>query len=445
MKKVFFLLAVFVSELSNGQSLSEKLDQLIAAYASQYKFNGTALVAKDGELVLNKGYGWKNADGKFRNDEFTIYQVGSITKQFTSAVILRLQEMNKLSIKDKLSKYFPDYPNSDFITIENLLTHTSGIFNYTNESYFMNHDSGKPISRDKLIELFKGRPLDFPPGTKFRYSNSGYIMLGFIIEQVTGKPYEQIVRELILTPLQMDHSGFDFAHYKGPDKATGYLFLDKELKQPANIVDSTVSYAAGGLYATAWDLYKWDRAIYFDKILTSLSWQKSFTPFKDKYGYGWIIDTLYGKKIIWHNGGIFGFNSHLLRFPNDNVVIILLSNKTTPFLSTIANGLAGVVFNQLYKFPLERKEVKLDESILKQYAGLYELHSTFRVRITVENGGLKAQTTGQPQFDLFAEKEDHFFLKVVDAQVQFIKGADGKVVKLLLSQNNQRISAKKIE
>ena len=179
MKKLFILSAALcIVHFSFAQDTSNKLDTLINAYAKLYRFNGAALVSKNGAILLNKGYGYRNAADKVLNNEQTIFQLGSITKQFTSAVILKLQEEKKLNVSDKISKYFPGFPKGDSITIEQLLTHTSGIYNYTNDHKFMANEVTKPTNREKMMALFKDKPLDFSPGTGWNYSNSGYSHAG---------------------------------------------------------------------------------------------------------------------------------------------------------------------------------------------------------------------------------------------------------------------------
>lgn len=427
------------------QTQESKLDELLTAYAKQNKFNGTALVAQRGHILLKKGYGVKDAGSNSFNDAGTIYQIGSVTKQFTAALILRLQEQGKLSVKDKLSKYFPDYPNGDKITIENLLTHTSGIYNYTNDSKFMVNEITNSYNLEKILALFKDKPLDFEPGTKYNYSNSGYSLLGYIIEKVTGDSYESVMREMILQPLQMEHSGFDFTHFKSTDKAIGYMVLNEELKTIAPIVDSSISYSAGSLYSTVDDLYKWERGIYSNKILKQDSWKIAFSPYKNKYGYGWMIDTLYGKLINTHGGGIHGFNSNLLRIPQEEIVIILLNNKSNPFLSEITKGIAAILLDQKYELPVERLQIAVADSILQQYAGVYELTPAFKITITLQDHNLQAQATGQSPAAIYPQKDNLFFYKVVDAQIEFFKAPDGKIDKLVLYQNGRQIEGKKIQ
>jgi CubicO group peptidase (beta-lactamase class C family) len=446
MKKIIIIILICQLHIfASGQSVAVKIDEYLAAYAKVNRFNGTALVAQKGKILLEKGYGFKDASQASLDDVNTIYQVGSVTKQFTSAIILKLQEQKKLSVKDKLGKYFPDFPNADKITIENLLTHTSGIYNYTNDSKFMANEITHSYTRDKMMALFRNKPLDFDPGTKFRYSNSGYSMLGYIIEKVTKKPYEQVMREFILQPLHMNHSGFDFTHLKSADKAVGYLVLNNSIKAIAPIVDSSISFAAGALYSTVEDLFKWERSTYNNSILKQESWQAAFTPFKEKYGYGWIIDTLFNKQVISHGGGIHGFNSNLFRMPQEEIVIILLNNKGNPSLDEITKGIAAIILGRKYELPKDRVGIAVREAVLQGYVGEYELNPNLKMTVKLENGSLKGQLTGQPAFDMFAEKESFFFLKVVDAQVEFFKGSDGKTDQLILYQGGQKIPAKKIK
>src|SRR6516164_8679923 len=240
MKKRLVLICVFIAFTIPAftQDVSIKLDTLVSAYTNQYRFNGVVFVAKGDKVLLEKGYGYKDYASKKLNDANGVYQLGSVTKQFTSTVILKLQEQGKLSVLDKLSKYVPDFPSGNSITIDQMLSHTSGIFNYTNDNRFLNNESLQHVEWSRLISLIESKPLSFVPGTKFEYSNSNYVILGHIIEQVTGKKYEEVVREIIFTRLQMRHAGFDFKYLKDTNKVVGYLSLNKTLQLVAPLVDS---------------------------------------------------------------------------------------------------------------------------------------------------------------------------------------------------------------
>ena len=422
-----------------------KLDALINAYAKMYKFNGAALVAKNGVILLNKGYGYRNAAGKIANTEQTVFQLGSVTKQFTSAIILKLQEEKKLSVSDKLSKYFPGYPKGDSITIEHLLTHTSGIFNYTNDANFMTNEVAKPAGREKIMALFKDRPLDFSPGTGWNYSNSGYSLLGYIIEEVTKIPYEQVVRKYIFTPLHMTHSGFDFTHLKNNEKATGYFKLNDKEMIPSPIVDSTVAYSAGAIYSTTGDLYRWHKALQEDKILSEEQQEKAYTPVKNRYGYGWIIDSVEGKRRVSHGGGIHGFVTNISRIPEDDICIVLLSNASDPSISEIAKSIFAILYGKEYELPKERIAIKLPEEKLKEYEGEYEVRKDLKVIISLKDGELVAAPTGQRTDILYVEKEDFLFSKSANIQLAFTRNDKKEIDGFILHQNGAKIPCKKIK
>ena len=444
MKKIFaFISVLFIVHFSFAQA--DKLDALIDAYAKLYKFNGSALVAKNGVILLNKGYGYRNAADKTVNNEQTIFQLGSITKQFTSAVILKLQEEKKLSVSDKLSKYFPGYPKGDSVTIEQLLTHTSGIYSYTNDPNFMANEVTKPASRERMMALFRDKPFDFSPGTSWNYSNSGYSLLGYIIEAVTKKPYEQAVRKYIFTPLGMTHSGFDFTHLKSKEKATGYFKLDDKETVAAPIVDSTVSYSAGAIYSTTGDLYLWHKALEKNNILSKAQQEKAYTPIKNKYGYGWGIDTIEGKRKVSHGGGIHGFTTNISRVPEDDICIVLLSNASDPTLGEITKNIFAILYGKEYELPKGRIAIKLPEAKLKEYEGEYELKGDLHVIISLKDGELVATPTGQKTEVLYAEKEDFLFVKSQDIQLEFTRNEKKEIDGFILHQGDARMPCKKIK
>jgi len=205
----------------------------------------------------------------------------------------------------------------------------------------------------------------------------------------------------------------------------------------APIVDSTIAFSAGAVYTTVGDLYKWDRAIYTDKVLKPESWKAVFTPYKNKYGYGWGIDSAFGRQYVAHSGGIHGFSSYIIRFPQDEAVVIAFDNSSSNVLGTISRNVAAILFNQPYQVPASKKEISFDSTVLKQYVGEYELAPGFSITISMGKNGLLGQATGQSPFELFAEKENLFFLKVVDAKIEFVKDANGAVTEMILYQNGE--------
>lgn len=427
-----------------GQSKQEKLHQLIESWSVMNKFNGSILVAQKGQILLDKGYGYRNVAAGLQNESATIYQIGSATKQFTAAAILKLQEKKMLNVKDKLSKYYPAFPEGDKIMLENLLTHTSGIFNYTDDPAFMQSQVLMPISEQKMVEMLQAKPLGFAPGTGWAYSNSNYMLLGYIIQKVSKKPYEQVIRDMFFKPLNMRSSGFDYKGLKNANKATGYFVISKEMSKEAPTMDSTVSYAAGGIYSTTGDLYKWHQGLQSNRILSKASLDKASTPYKNKYGYGLSIDSIFGKKVVAHGGMTFGFTSNLVRVPQDDIFIAILNNFGDTDVNRITKDILAIIYDKPYKLPEGRKEIQLSADALKKYTGTFELAPQFSIVFTVEGSQLFAQATGQPKMPLFAEKEDLFFLKVVDAQIEFKKDAQGNVNEMLLIQGGRSQPGKKV-
>ena len=257
MKKIIAITITLglTQSLFSQDTTSQKIDELVGAYAKLGKFNGSVLVAQHGKILLEKGYGFKNVHDSTFNDFNTIYQIASVTKQFTSTVVLKLVELKKFALTDKLSKFYPALPHSESITIENLLTHTSGITDHYNDS---TSTPSAGTDEGKLLASIQKNGLDFSPGTNWQYSNKGYQLLGYIIQKVSNMTYYEAVMKYIFIPLKMNNSAFDFIHLKSSDKATGYWSYPENAKvESATIIDSSAPFAAGSIYSTVKDLYKW--------------------------------------------------------------------------------------------------------------------------------------------------------------------------------------------
>jgi CubicO group peptidase (beta-lactamase class C family) len=347
MKKIyciFFYLLLFIC--SKSQDIPQQLDRYLSGGKNFKTFNGTALVVYKGNILLYKGYGHRNATLQTLNDTATIYRIGSITKPFTATLIQHFAEQKLLSVHDPLSKYIPGYPNADSITIEHLLTHSSGVKDYLEVPVIQQlPDSAPPISMEQLISTFKNEPAVIKPGEKFAYSNSNYILLACIIEKITGKKYEQVIRDEIFNPLHMDHAGFDFKHLPDSNKATGHINHMK--KTTVEDFDSTYAPGCGAMFATAMDLYKFYKGLYAFQVISDSTRENAFIPRQWMYGYGWFGYTLYGKKCISHPGGVPGFVADLKFFPDDDLCIILLNNSSQGKAS--ADKLASIVFQKRFE------------------------------------------------------------------------------------------------
>ena len=354
---------LFFCNLSFSQSINEQLDKLINAYTEYGKFNGSVLVANQGKVIFKKGYGMANMEWDIPNKSNTKHRLGSITKQFTAMLILQLAAENKLDLHAQISKYLPDYPKEtgDKITIHHLLTHTSGIPNYTSFPDFFQNESRNPYTPDEFVKKFEDKPLDYEPGEQFSYSNSGYFLLGVIIEKVTGKSYEQMLNEHIFSPLNMTDSGYDNHDDILKNRATGYEKNGNTFVN-SKYLDMTIPYAAGSLYSTVEDLYKWDQALYTNTILPKDYMDMYFKPYitafgNNSYAYGWGVgkspigkstDSIY---TISHGGGINGFNTIISRAPSDKSLVVLLNNTGGAPLNEITRAIRGIIYEKDYDFP----------------------------------------------------------------------------------------------
>ncbi len=446
MKKILAgIVLLFIQQYCFAQNDASLIDTLLNAYNQLSKFNGSALVAKNGTILLNKGYGYRNAETRVLNNGRSIFQLGSVTKQFTSAVILKLQAENKLSVSDNLSKYFPEYPKGDSITIKELLTHTSGIYNYTNDENFMKNEITKPKTRQQMMALFENKPLDFTPGTAWSYSNSGYSLLGYIIEKVTNTSYEKAVRKYIFSPLKMTHSGFDFTNLESPDKTVGYFVLNAHDTMRAPIVDSSISFSAGAIYSTTDDLYRWSHALENNSILSASQQNEAYTPVKNNYGYGWQIDSIDGKRRLAHGGGIPGYITIISRVPADEVTIILLSNASNETIGAISNSIYAILYHQPYELPKERKAIILDEQTMQQYNGEYGIKPGLTVTIKAKDSVLIATPTGPDRQNAVCRKKDFFFEKEEDVQLDFTRNDKNEIDGFMFHQSGREIKCKKIK
>ena len=417
-----------------------RMEQVVRSYVDSKRFMGSVLVARDGRVLLDKGYGYADLEWNIPNDPDTIFRLGSVTKQFTAAAILLLEERGKLKASDPVSVYLPDAPAAwAKITIFNLLTHTSGIPNYTEFADFPRTEPF-PTTPAQLVARFEAKPLDFQPGEKWAYSNSNYALLGLLIEKVSGQSYRDFLQQNIFTPLKMSHSGYDSNAAIIPHRASGYA-PGPNGPQHAGYTDMTIPYAAGALYSTTRDLRLWEEALYGGKLLSAASLKKMTTPFLSGYALGLFAGQNGGHAVFSHSGGIEGFNTYLAYYPDEKMIVAVLGNLNGDAPDRIGGQLAAIVHGETVVLPSERHEMAVDPHVLVTYVGNYELAPGFVIAVTLENGQLMGQATGQPKFPLFAESPTSFFLKVVDAQIEFSKDKAGAVTGLILHQGGRDMPA----
>jgi CubicO group peptidase (beta-lactamase class C family) len=270
------------------------------------------------------------------------------------------------------------------------------------------------------------------------------MLLGYIIEDVSKMPYEKAVRRYIFGPAGMTHSGFDFTHLIDPNKAVGYFRIGADSSTTAPIVDSSVSFAAGAIYSTTGDLYKWFQSWQADRVIKKTSKEQALSPVMNQYGYGWHIDSIFGKRRIGHGGGIHGFNTNMASIPEDNATIILLNNAGNPFLDRITESIFAILYDKPYQFPEERTSAAMAADSLKQYTGVYDLSEQLIITVRMEDGKLLGKPEGQEELQLHPQKEtDTFYVEEVEADVVFNRNAAHEIISMTLKQRGREMTGKK--
>lgn len=440
-----------IPDRANNQSIANEMAAYLEAYLETGFFMGSVLIAYAEEVLLRQGYGMADLEHRVANSSQTKFRLGSVTKQFTAAAILQLQEQGLLKVNNPISTYLPNYPEGNRITVHQLLTHTAGIPNYTSFPDYV-HKQRTAMTLDKTIAWFSDQPLEFIPGDSLRdgkaerysYSNSGYTLLTKLIEVVSGQSYADYLQHHIFEPLGMTNSGYDKAEPILPHRASGYAPAE-EGYQNAAFIDMSIPSGAGGLYSTVEDLYRWDQALYTDAVLSESSRQLMFAPAvgmgeesgNAHYGYGWVIDYAYERDRVGHGGRIDGFTTSIARYHNEQIVIIVLSNLETAPVASISNALAAILFGREYKLPQKRQEIAPNSAIYEAYVGDYEFAPGIILSVTTESQQIFAQLTGQNRVEIFPESATQFFLKVVDAQLTFIVEETGKASRVILHQGGR--------
>ena len=523
-------------------------DKLLAEAYPAGEPGAAALIVKDGKTVLRKGYGLANLELGVPIQPDMVFEIGSVTKQFTAASILLLAERGLLSVDDEITKHLPDYPtHGQKITIDHLLTHTSGIPSYTGLPEWMPRVR-EDLKVEQLVAMFKDKPLEFAPGERWAYNNSAYILLGAIIEKVSGRTYEDFVEQEIFKPLGMTRSSYGHNDEVVPGRVDGYDKMEDGYRR-SRYLSMTQPYSAGSLLSTVDDLARWSDALWGGKVLKPESLQRMLTPAKltsglsTRYAYGLGVGEYGGRTFVEHGGGIFGFVSDTLRVPDERLFVAILSNNPAqePQPEALAFQIAARAIGQplesrrilkldakaldeyvgVYRFPqdavrtitrdgdrlfsqrsggekreiqaiakdrfafddwanelqfrrdaqgkivglalqprygpddpgvltnepppAERQAIQVDPALFDAYAGTYELAPGFELTVTREGNQIFAQATGQPKAELFPESETKFFLKVVDAQIAFQKGENGRAESLVLHQGGREIPGKRVK
>jgi len=529
-------------------ALAKKIEAVMSRVYKPDEPGAAVIVRKDGKTIFRKGYGLADLELGVPVAPDMIFRLGSITKQFTAVSVLILAQEGKLSLRDEITKFLPDYPTQGRkITVEHLLTHTSGIQSYTDMSEWLPLWR-KDMTVKELVDLFKDKPMQFEPGASWAYNNSGYVLLGAIIEKASGRTYADFVQERIFKPLGLKGSSYDDTERVVPRRVRGYQKGDGGFVN-APYLSMSQPYAAGSLMSTVDDLAVWSDAVFSGRLVRKEWLDRAFTPFvlangeSSGYGYGWFVGDFAGHRSIEHGGGINGFATYELTLPEDRVFVAILTNsavegrdpgpraveiawlalglaeperKAVPVAAGDLDAIAGVYANesrQEYWFsregaklfaqrqggeknelypaspteffladkparfdfvkdaagrvtglrvrsrigpvqvfaktgkplPSSRQEIEIDPKLYDRLVGDYELAPNFLISIIRRGDKLISQATGQSEVEIFPESELRFFLKVVDAQVDFTVDALGRVTGLVLHQGGRDLPARKIK
>jgi CubicO group peptidase (beta-lactamase class C family) len=443
------LAATLRGDGASGDGIREWIGKLPAS-----EMPGAAvLIARDGKVLFQAGFGLADIAKKTPITPETKFRIGSVTKQFTAAAILRLADEGKLSLMDPLSNFFPGFTYGDVITVHHLLTHTSGIRSYTDQPDFMAHVT-KPVSPEELISRIRQYVPEFIPSSRFHYNNSAYFLAGEIVARVSGKPFAAYLRETFFEPLGMKDTGIYVNASPPPGVAVGYAI---EGGKANPVIDWDMSWAggAGALYSTVGDLMRWNEGLYSGKVIKEASLKLQTSPISlpegvdgMRYGCGLIVSEYHGLPMLSHSGGLHGWSSDLLWLPEQRCTVVTLVNAMPSAPghdpSTLTRGLVDeFLAEEIRNAPQLTIDPTVDLRSYPAIAGRYDYKSRV-MTVTAEKNQLFAQLTGQPKFEIFPKGPDEFFWKGLDAKVSFLRNDQGDVIAARHTQNGSTFKAPRL-
>jgi len=436
--RLAWLAALVLASTAHAEApLAERIDEALKPFFKADAPGATVIVMKDGAPVFRKAYGLADVDKNLPMQPEMQLRLGSITKQFTAVAILMLAEQGKLSLQDEVTRFLPDYPARDkHITIERLLQHTAGVPNYTAKVSF-GLTSGRDKSVGQMIDYFKDDALDFEPGARWAYSNSGYILLGAIIEKVSGTTYADFIAKNIFEPLGMQDTAYEGHERSAKRRVSGYREGFLSGYRPAEYVSMTQPYAAGALVSTVDDLALWDEAVSSGKLLRADTWRQAFTPCplpngaKCSYGYGWQLGVMRGHRVAFHAGDIPGYNAEAIRLLDDKVFVAVLGNSNRNMLNTDRVAFTAAAIAVDSPFP-PQKTIPMTKLAMTAYVGTFRLSESGTRTISFDGGGLRFERKGRRPAGLRPYGVDKFFVEGSLTTLDFVRGPDGAVTGFML-------------
>jgi CubicO group peptidase (beta-lactamase class C family) len=446
---LYFVTTSLVAQNASIRSLHNRLDGLYKTFFSEDGVGCATLISKKGKIIYQKGFGKADVELNVAASPASIFRIGSITKQFTAIAILQLYEQGLLDLNDEIQKHIPGFPLAiKRITIENLLTHTSGIQNITEIKDL--EIKQRPYTVEELIDLFKDKPLDFQAGDKYRYSNSGYILLGSIIEKLSGKKYADYIKSNLFEKIGMKNSYYDNASQIIKNRAHGYDLDTTYNLTNASYLNTTFPYSAGGLLMSVEDYFKWHQALWSYKLIKKETLQKALTPYKlhdgsfTNYGYGWAFEKLLGSETIEHGGFINGFSCKSLYLPKEDILVVIFSNNTFLNIKGMADQAAAIAADKK-----QFKEIAVSSRTKKKYSGTYKFSQDdpATIKIYEDKGQLFLKDSNSPtawQMHFTAENEFICYEVYPNTQI-FSKSESGEIEFLIIKNFDYQTKVKKVK
>lgn len=429
--------------VADTSDIEQKVDTYLRPLLEEDLISGSILIARNGDILLAKGYGLANREYGLPNSPETKFRIGSMTKQFTAAAILILEQKELLSVGDSLGTFLPEYPQGGKITIHHLLTHTSGIPHHNEIPDYWEH-AMQPLSIEEVVTLSRDLPLKFEPGSGFQYTNSGYVLLAHIIEKVSSMEYDEFLRENIFGPLGMNDTGLDRHTSILSNRATGHANTGYGDLFQAPYRDMPFTSGAGALYSTVMDLHTWDRALYGEGLLADANKQVMFTPDQRNYAYGWFVSEEFGRRLIEHRGAINGFLGQIKRFVDDDVLVVALLNYESTFSEHVFHGLAAIALGEDYEPVLNLSGVDVSQETLSTLAGDYQFGPETTIEASLNEGILFVQEPDKPKCAAIPQTESTFYLRDMNATATFRTDENTNELQLLLRQGARRFLGRRI-
>jgi D-alanyl-D-alanine carboxypeptidase len=405
------------------------MEEYLRAARQFWNYQGSVLVSRDDEVIFETGLGMARLEGNVENTPSTRFLIGSVTKTFTAAAVMQLAENGLLGLDDPLRKYVPEYPEKTgaAITIRHLLSHTSGVPDAVPDPRILG-DLTKPVTPLELIGLVRDKGLDFAPGERAAYSNTGYVLLGMVIERVSKQSYYDYLQDHIFGPLDMTSSGYREDWSDAPQFAMGYFEGRDGRLAEAPRIHPSLGFSAGALYSTVLDLLKWDKGLRSDKILSADSKEMMFRAARDNFGYGWLVMETWGRKDLAHGGGAPGFNAWIERWPEEKAFVAVLSNNGGSSVGEIGRSLAAVLFGEEYQAPQACGVLSINPDLLDEYTGAYRIGADSIREVLREGNFLFVTRSGGRKYPILPFAEDRFFFpNDKGATIRFLRDGSGKV------------------